>query len=145
MSATRIETGAALTALAVLGWLSGGAAMALIGPLLVLAMFAPLLGIVAGTNKQRKADTGLFALLMRGMLSAVPFALLALASRYGLGWDAGQVFAGAAIAAGGGGATLEFTRADCGRITGVLLPGLWASLAVMAWMLTSAQLAGAGL
>lgn len=145
MSAARIETPAALAALATLGWLSGGIAMALAGPLLVLALFAPLLGVVAMANRQRQAGEGLFALLMRGMAAAVPFAALALASRYGLGWDAGQVFAGAAIAAGGGGAALEFTRAGCGRITGALLPGLWASLAVMAWMLVSAALKGAGL
>lgn len=145
MSAARIDTPAALAALAVLGWLSGGAAMALAGPVLVLALFAPLLAVVASANPQRKADAGPFALLMRGMLAAVPFALLALASRYGLGWDAGQVFAGAAIAAGGGGAALEFSRAGCGRITGAVLPGLWASLVIMAWMLASTMLKGAGL
>lgn len=55
------------------------------------------------------------------------------------------MFAGAAIAAGGGGAALEFSRAGCGRITGVVLPGLWASLVVMAWMLASTMLKGAGL
>jgi len=145
MSTARIETPAALAALAVLGWLSGGIAMALAGPLLVCALFVPLLGVVAAANRERQAGDGLFALLMRGMLAAVPFAVLALASHYALGWKAGQVFAGAAIAAGGGAAALEFTRIGCGRITGALLPGLWGGLVVMAWMLASAALAGAGL
>ena len=145
MSGARIEAPAALASLSALGWLSGGTAMALAGPLLVCALFAPLLIVVASANPQRQGDTGLFRLLMRGMVAALPFALLAVASRFALGWDSGQVFAAAAIAAGGGGAALEFSRAGCGRITGGLLPGLWASLAVMAWMLASAARKGAGL
>lgn len=144
MSGARIETPAALAALAALGWLSGGLAMALAGPLLVLSLFAPLLALVASANRGRQSDTGMFALLMRGMAAAVPFALLALASRYGLGWDSGQVFAAAGIAAGGGGAAMEFTRAGCGRITGALLPALWSALVVSAWIMASTLLAGAG-
>ena len=144
MSGARIETPAALASLAALGWLSGGPAMALAGPLLVLVLFAPLLAVVAAANKHREAGgDSLFALLMRGMAASVPFALLALASRFGLGWDSGQVFAAAGIAAGGGGAAMEFTRAGCGRITGALLPGLWSALVVSAWIMGSTLLAGA--
>ena len=95
-----------------------------------------------GALRARLGFGGAYGLLLRGFMMAVPFAALALASRYALGWQSGQAFAGAGIAAAGGAFGIALVKEGCGRLTGLLLPGLWSSLVVTAWMLTAGALAG---
>ncbi len=145
MSGGKAESFAGFASLAVLGALSGGWTMMLAGPVLVALAFAVVAVPIVLFSARVRAEAGLggvIARLSQGFALAVPFATLALASRFGLGWNAGTAFSGAAIAASAGAGGLELIKAGCGKITGLLLPGLWGALVASAWIMVAAMLTG---
>jgi hypothetical protein len=147
MSAARPEALAGLASLALLGGLGGGWSMAIAGPVIVAVGMVPVILLVAAANGNvRKAEGtgGIARRLAGGFAFAVPFAVLALASSLGLNWNAATAFAGAAIAAGFGAGGLELVRAGCGKVTALLLPGLWSAVLMAGWMLAAGALAGGG-
>jgi hypothetical protein len=147
MSARVLEALAGMASLALLGCLSGGWVMAVAGPLMVLVGLAPMIFVAALANGSvRKAEGfgGMSARLAAGFAFAVPFAVLAAACRYGLGWNASAAFAGAALAAGMSAGGLDLVKAGCGKVTGLLLPGLWSALLMVAWVVGASWLSGAG-
>jgi len=147
MSAGRIEPLAGLASLCLLGGLGGGWAMAVAGPLIVVVGLLPVILLIAAANGSVRHAEGLGGISRRlagGFALAVPFAVLALAGRYGLGWNAATAFAGAAIAAGVGAGGIELVKAGCGKVTALLLPGLWSALLMAGWMLAAGTLAGGG-
>jgi hypothetical protein len=146
MSGRGGEPIAGLASLVLLGGLGGGWLMALAAPLLLALGFLPVVVVIALANGDLRRAEGLGGIAMRlagGFAFAAPFAALALAGRYALGWDAGVAFAGPAIAAGAGAGGLDLARAGCGRLTGLLLPGLWSALTMAGWVLLATTLAGA--
>lgn len=147
MSAGRIEPLAGLASLCLLGGLGGGWAMAVAGPLIVIVGLVPVILLIAATNGSVRHAEGLGGISRRlagGFAFAVPFAVLALASRFGLGWNAATAFAGAAIVAGLGAGGVELVKAGAGKVTALLLPGLWGALLITGWMLAAGSLAGGG-
>ena len=147
MSAGRPEALAGLASLALLGGLGSGWPMAVAGPLLVAAGLLPVALVIAVANPDLRKVQGLRGVLRQlagGFAFAVPFAVLALVSRIGLGWNGASAFAGAAIATGAGAGGLELVKAGCGRVTGLILPSIAAVLLATAWILAGPVLAGAG-
>ena len=146
MSAGRPEALAGLASLALLGGLGSGWPMALAGPILVAAGLLPVALVIAAANPDLRKTLGLRGIvrhLAAGFAFAVPFAVLALVSRFGLAWNGAAAFAGAAIATCAGTGGLELVKAGCGRMTGLILPSIAAVLLATAWIIAGSLLAGA--
>jgi hypothetical protein len=112
---------------------AGGAALAAV----FTAALALWLHLV---NTEARRRLGLRAAVHcagRGLMLAIPFALLALLADAGMGWDCSGIFAPAALAAIAYGMGGEQIRLGGGHLRNALFPGLAALAASGLWVLIS--------
>ncbi len=111
---------------------------ALLALVLAWVMIKVLTMVVNGVNKKLRQEKGPGfgkAMVSRGLFFMIPFVVLALLTKYVLGWNAVMTFASAAITTAAATTGMEAMKEGAQGAKNVIIPAIIGSAASTVWML----------